>query len=385
MLTTTRSVRRRLDFDRPVDRSALMRCLEWAVQAPNGSNRQGWTWVFVDDTDRKRAIADVYRRNFEQLIGTAYADAAAEMRRSIDAGRHLATNDERCPMPLVPFVDGRHDGADAPPAAGMWGSILPAVWSFVLALREHGLGTAWTTVHLGWGGEREVADVVGAPYERATQVGLFPIAHTVGTDFRPAPRGGRAHDRAVQSRGAAAPARSRRRGRHRCAACQHAVPRRCDVVDQRRRVSAPYRFPSAGLHFPADPASLPTVAPVETALGAEVGNVDLRAELTDAQVGAIRDALLRRKVLLFRAPGLTLDEHLRFAARFGEVLVDHPVLGAGPPDHPGMLQLSSVVGGGAAAAEPLWHADITVSVDPTAAPFRRVPPPAWRRSNAQVR
>ena len=165
-----------------------MRCLEWAVQAPNGSNRQGWTWVFVDDADRKRAIADVYRRNLEQLIGTAYADAAAELRRSIDSGRHLAANLERCPVLLVPFVDGRHDGADASVAAGVWGSILPAVWSFVLALREHGLGTAWTTVHLGWGGEREVADIVGAPYERATQVGLFPIAHTVGTDFRPAPR-----------------------------------------------------------------------------------------------------------------------------------------------------------------------------------------------------
>jgi len=165
-----------------------MRCLDWALQAPNGSNRQRWTWVFVDEPEVKRAIADVYRRNLEHLITTVYADASPEQIASFESGRHLATNLDRCPVLLVPFIDGRHDGANAHMAASVWGSIIPAVWSLMLALREHGIGAAWTTVHLGWGGEREVADILGAPSDEVTQVGLFPIAYTIGTDFRRAAR-----------------------------------------------------------------------------------------------------------------------------------------------------------------------------------------------------
>jgi nitroreductase len=188
VLTTTRSVRRRLDFERPVDRATLMRCLDWALQAPNGSNRQRWTWLFVGDSDRKRAIADVYRRNFDHLMATMYADPADREAAGFDSGRHLALNLERCPVLLVPFIAGRYEGATSHIAASVWGSILPAVWSFMLALREHGIGAAWTTVHLGWDGERDVAEIVGAPFDEVTQAGLFPIAYTIGTDFRPAMR-----------------------------------------------------------------------------------------------------------------------------------------------------------------------------------------------------
>ena len=89
-------------------------------------------------------------------------------------------------MLLIPLLEGRLDGLPVFGAASSWGSLLPAVWSFMLALRERGLGSAWTTLHLP--NEREVAELLGIPYDRYTQAGLFPIAYTIGTDFKPAPR-----------------------------------------------------------------------------------------------------------------------------------------------------------------------------------------------------
>ena len=116
---------------------------------------------------------------------------------------------------------------------------------------------------------------------------------------------------------------------------------------------------------------LPSISPVATSLGAAVSGVDLCGELTDEQVAALRDALLRWKVLFFDAPGLTPDRQLAVAARFGEVLVDHPVLGPGMADHPGVLELVSRVGGGASALEPRWHTDVTFSVEPPMASVLR--------------
>jgi taurine dioxygenase len=115
----------------------------------------------------------------------------------------------------------------------------------------------------------------------------------------------------------------------------------------------------------------PVISPVATALGAEVSGVDIRADLSAVQIDVLRQALLRWKVLFFHAPGMTADEHLRFAARFGEVLTAHPVLGPGLAEHPGLLEISSVVGGGRSAVEPRWHADITFSVDPPMASVLR--------------
>jgi nitroreductase len=196
LLSTTRSVRKRLDFDRAVPRDLLVECVELAVQAPNGSNRQGWHWILVDDPHRKQAIADVYRRNFEALTGGGTAGAGASMGtplgdrvdRNVESGAYLAANLHRCPTLLVPCIAGRHEGLDVPAAASVWGSLLPAVWSFMLALRERGLGSAWTTLHLRDGGERAVAEIIGIPPDEYTQAGLFPIAYTIGTDFRPAER-----------------------------------------------------------------------------------------------------------------------------------------------------------------------------------------------------
>ena len=80
------------------------------------------------------------------------------------------------------------ENIDVAMGAGAWGSLLPAVWSFMLALRNRGIGSAWTTIHLMNDGEKKAAELLGIPYEKVTQGGLFPIAYTQGTDFKPANR-----------------------------------------------------------------------------------------------------------------------------------------------------------------------------------------------------
>ncbi len=194
VLTTTRSVRKRLDFDRPVEREIVEECLDVAMQAPTGSNRQGWHWVVVEDADKRKAVADVYRTNFEQyrnLPGAEYkeGDSRGERMDLIrDSAGYLSDNFHRVPMLLIPCLWGRLDNASVVQGAGAWGSLLPAVWSFMLALRERGMGSAWTTIHLMNDGEQQVAELLGIPYDKVTQAGLFPIAYTIGTDFKLAKR-----------------------------------------------------------------------------------------------------------------------------------------------------------------------------------------------------
>jgi nitroreductase len=192
LLTTTRSVRKRLDFETPVPREVLMECLELALQAPTGSNAQGWQFVFVEDPAKKKAIADVYRAN-----ATPYLDQPKPERGDIrdqqigavmNSAKYLNEHFEEAPVLMIPCLEGRPDGAPAGMSAGFWGSLLPAVWSFMLALRSRGLGSAWTTLHLVGDGERHVAEILGIPFERYSQGGLFPIAYTKGTDFKPAKR-----------------------------------------------------------------------------------------------------------------------------------------------------------------------------------------------------
>jgi nitroreductase len=193
LLTTTRSVRRRLDFDRPVPRAVVEECIAIALQAPTGSNRQHWHFVCVDDPEAKRAIAELYGRGFDAYInlpGPAYPEGDPRARRQEAVRRsaiYLRENLHRAPVMVIPCGWGRLPAnADVAMQAGYWGSILPAAWSFMLALRARGLGSAWTTLHLPH--EREVAEVLGIPYERVTQAGLFPVAYTIGTDFKPASR-----------------------------------------------------------------------------------------------------------------------------------------------------------------------------------------------------
>ena len=194
VLTTTRSVRKRLDLERPVEREVIEECLEIALQAPTGSNTQGWQWVFVTDPEKKKIIADYYGKNYDASAGRPVeyeeGDPRADQRpRILDSSTYLREIFHEVPVMMIPCIQGsgRLDtGAPTFGQASAWGSILPAVWSFMLALRERGLGSAWTTLHLP--NEREVADLLGIPYDTVTQAGLFPIAYTKGTDFKLANR-----------------------------------------------------------------------------------------------------------------------------------------------------------------------------------------------------
>lgn len=192
LLSTTRVVRKRLDFTRPVERSVLEECLALAVQAPTASNRQEWHWVFVSDAALKRGLADIYRSDegeYQALpqpelgpndVRAAHADAVGT------SADYLREHMQDAPVLLVPCHLGRVDAAPVATQAALWGSLLPAVWNLMLALRTRGLGCAWTSVHLRH--ERRAADLLGIPFDRYTQGGLFPIAYTLGTDFRPAAR-----------------------------------------------------------------------------------------------------------------------------------------------------------------------------------------------------
>jgi len=196
VLTTTRSVRKRLDLDRPVERQVVVDCLETAFQAPNGSNQQRWGWVCVDDPATRQAMADIYRDGLaahlalpptqrgQQAEGGYAVDDRQEFIGASVA--YLIEHMQDVPVLVVPTIDGRFEGASIFDQASRWGSILPAVWSFMLALRSQGLGSAWTTLSLHR--EREMAELLGIPYDRATQAGLFPVAYTIGADFRAASR-----------------------------------------------------------------------------------------------------------------------------------------------------------------------------------------------------
>jgi nitroreductase len=199
LLTTTRSVRKRLDFSRPVEPEIIQECLEVALQAPNGGNRQGWQWVVVTDAEKRQALGDIYRHgwsdylnlpfNQPEAMSKAFASNPEKLQtqmRVASSAQYLADHMQDAPVLLVPCIRGRLDGISAHEAAGAWGSILPAVWSFMLAARARGLGSAWTSVHLAY--EREAAAVLGIPFEKYTQAALVPVAYTQGTDFKPAPR-----------------------------------------------------------------------------------------------------------------------------------------------------------------------------------------------------
>jgi nitroreductase len=193
VLTTTRSVRKRLDFDKPVSRELLMECLELALQAPTGSNSQGWQWVFVEDAEKKKAIGDIYLANARVYLSSPSAEypegdtRGERMGKVKDSATYLAEHMHEAPVLMIPCIFGREDKQPLG-GASFWASLFPAVWSFCLALRSRGLGSCWTTLHLLGDGEQQAAEVLGIPYDKYSQGGLFPIAYTKGTDFRPATR-----------------------------------------------------------------------------------------------------------------------------------------------------------------------------------------------------
>jgi nitroreductase len=192
LLTTTRSVRRRLDFERPVPRELVLDCIADAVQAPTGSNRQGWQWLVVTDPAARQFIGERYRESF-------YAYAAAgrpeyqrgdprrmQFPRMVRSATYLADRMADVPLMVLACHEGRIEDRSSMDLAGLYGSIVPAVWSFMLAARLRGLGSAYTTLHLKY--EQEVADRLGIPYDRYVQVALLPVAYFTGESFQPAER-----------------------------------------------------------------------------------------------------------------------------------------------------------------------------------------------------
>lgn len=191
VLSTTRSVRKRLDFSRPVPREVIAECVELALQAPNGSNLNRWSFIAVDDRDTIREMARIYDealedyvRSLGSAVGQNYVGAGVPGFEKIgDSVQYLRDHMAEVPALVVPVIRGRPEGLDVFAQASFWGSIIQAAWSFMLALRPRGLGSAWTTGHLNR--EQEMAALLDIP-EGHTQAGLFPVAYTLGTDFKPA-------------------------------------------------------------------------------------------------------------------------------------------------------------------------------------------------------
>jgi nitroreductase len=193
LLTTTRTVRKRLDLTRPVPLELIKECLEIALQAPSGSNRQGWSWMVVTDPEQKAQLGELYKRSYDAYAPHARAAAAelyaddpsrveTQMRVS-DSSTYLADHMHEVPAMVIPCIEAGN--LPAGNQSGLWGSILPAAWSYCLAARERGLGTAWTTLHLRY--EKEAAEVLGLPAGIA-QAALLPTAYYTGDTFKPAPR-----------------------------------------------------------------------------------------------------------------------------------------------------------------------------------------------------
>ena len=185
VLTTTRAVRKRLDLERPVEPAVISECIELAAQAPIGSNIHSWRFLVVTDPELRAAIGDYYRRGASEYLaaGRAMATTPAQVRVS-DSSTYLMENFHRVPVHVLALMKGRPPAGDQA-LAGYYGSVMPAIWSFALALRSRGLGSAWTTLHLAY--EREVAELLGIP-ANVTQVALLPVAYTIGQDFKPAAR-----------------------------------------------------------------------------------------------------------------------------------------------------------------------------------------------------
>lgn len=190
LLTTTRSVRKRLDLSRPVPRAVVLEALDVALQAPSGGNSQPWRWLIVDDADTKLRLGELYARSHDPYMAAnrEMAEAAGRleaMSKIMDSSQYLSDHMGEVPLMVIPCLLGRPEGTSQAEMAGFYGSILPAAWSLMLALRSRGLGSAWTTLHLAF--EQEAQQILGVP-ETVTQTALIPVAYYTGDDFKPAPR-----------------------------------------------------------------------------------------------------------------------------------------------------------------------------------------------------
>ena len=194
LLTTTRSVRKRLDLGRAVEPEIIEECLEIAIQAPTGGNSQGWHFIIVRDAQKRAQIGELYRDSFAIYAQSGQEQRAtrgegeqyeAQRMRVVKSAVYLAQHMGEVPLMIIPCIHGRVEEMGPMAQAGLYGSILPATWSLMLALRARGIGAAWTTLHLRY--EKQIAALLGIP-DDVTQAALLPVAYFSGEDFRPAKR-----------------------------------------------------------------------------------------------------------------------------------------------------------------------------------------------------
>ena len=184
LLSTTRSVRKRLDLTREVPREILNECIELSVQAPTGSNSQGWRWVIVDDPSLRAELARLYRFAAEPYLTTSVDNTPeGQTKRVFSSALYLMEHLHEVPVHVIPCIQGQAPSGNV--GSGFYGSIYPAIWNFQLALRARGLGSCLTTLHLAK--SDEAAALLKLP-DNITQVALLPVAYTLGTNFKRASR-----------------------------------------------------------------------------------------------------------------------------------------------------------------------------------------------------
>lgn len=196
LLSTTRAVRKRLDFERPVPDDVVRECVDLAMQSPSGSNNMTMQFVVVRDPAKRAALGEIYRQCYgiySQMDGVyirsidkGEESANAQQQRSADSADFLGQHMGDAPVLVIPCTFGRIDNVPAMMGASIGANVMPAMWSFMLAARARGLGTCWTTVHLMM--EQAAADVLGIPFDQVQQICMSPLAYTKGTDFKPAAR-----------------------------------------------------------------------------------------------------------------------------------------------------------------------------------------------------
>lgn len=184
LLSTTRSVRKRLDLSRPVAFRMIEECLQIALQAPTGGNRQTWHWLAITDQQLRAKIGEYYRLSTERYLAARTPETDSQ-RRVYDSSAYLARHMGEVPVQVIACIEADAPWREGENQAGLWGSLLPAAWSYMLACRSRGLGTAWTTLHLRY--EREIAELLGLP-DGVRQGVLIPTAYYSGETFRPAAR-----------------------------------------------------------------------------------------------------------------------------------------------------------------------------------------------------
>lgn len=195
LLSTTRSVRKRLDLSRDVPLGLVRECLKIALQAPTSANRQHWSFIVIVDAEQKRRVADIYERQWDWLAATPYSvggrfaddpTRATQQARAADSGAYLADHLAEVPVLVLPCIEVEGDGQLTPEnQADTWGSIMPAAWSYMLAARTRGLGTAWTS--LSTSAEPDIRAVLGYP-DNVYHAALIPTAYYTGESFKPGRR-----------------------------------------------------------------------------------------------------------------------------------------------------------------------------------------------------